>query len=434
MGARRLISRALVFTVSTVAFALIVEGVHRLVLRAEGRQHRPSVVHARFDDAADLAGAFDAASDRSKEKDRRGSSFVLHPFTGGERRHDTGDVLASFRSGLPSDAFVVLVVGGSVAQGYGNHRDPSGTHTLERALSALPGLQERTVRVLNYAHAAYKQPQQLMRVAYLLRLGHRPHLVLNIDGYNEIAATARDAQLGLHPAYPSPNLWSFWVSTRTDPANADRIADLRALAERKKRFRDDFLGWDLEYSSVLSSLGLGYLERLDAESRSLRFGLEQELARERDPQGLGPSPPKSLEEVLELSIDLWFESAISLHAICEARGIPYLHVLQPALAHEGAKELSREEQDLLPDTRGQEAIRLGYPRLRERLDELRERGVLVLDATQVFAQHEETLYRDPVHQLPTGKALLATAIDTFGRDAVRALSSPGSRPSRRGSR
>jgi hypothetical protein len=59
------------------------------------------------------------------------------------------------------------------------------------------------VKVLNFAHAAFKQPQQLTRVAYLFAFGYRPDVVIELDGFNETALAFENGRTLTHPLYPS---------------------------------------------------------------------------------------------------------------------------------------------------------------------------------------------------------------------------------------
>ena len=90
---------------------------------------------------------------------------------------------------------LVGVFGGSFAAGVCRH----GRKTFENLLSE-PG--KRAV-ILCFAVAGYKQPQQLMMLTYFLSLGGVLDVVINIDGFNEVALPlVENTPKGVFPIYP----------------------------------------------------------------------------------------------------------------------------------------------------------------------------------------------------------------------------------------
>ena len=127
----------------------------------------------------------------------------------------------------------------------------------------------------------------------------------------------------------------------------------------------------------------------------------------RSRQLRGPDFDPSTESVLEACAENWAAGSLSLNAVCDARGIEYLQVLQPALDLPGSKPRSEQERALVTSDTWKEAGAHGYPLLRERFPALRTAGVDVLDGTQVFADVDETLYVDGCHFNDEGQGRLA---------------------------
>ncbi|MGE0393933.1 MAG: hypothetical protein AB7P67_10230, partial [Vicinamibacterales bacterium] len=76
----------------------------------------------------------------------------------------------------------------------------------ERFLDRLrrhPALAGRTIVPVCLAHEGYKQPQQLLTLAYFLSAGQPFDLVVNIDGFNEVALGAMNDQRGFDFTMPS---------------------------------------------------------------------------------------------------------------------------------------------------------------------------------------------------------------------------------------
>ena len=354
---------------------------------------------------------------------------VLHPYTGVERRHDTGGVLAFFARGVPDDTYVIVVVGGSVAEQVASEWEA----VLRSGKGALPGLiadavPEERVVVLNYAHAAYKQPQQLMRIAYLFSLGHRPDAVINLDGFNEVVASQRNALQGTHPAYPSPSVWGAWTNKDPRDARSEALrAELWMLRERERNLADSMLSlgghrsawlflWSrVEASKLRRETARAQAALVEASSPSQRSSAGREWLRR---QALGPDFDP--QRVREQALRIWAESSRSIAQLCSARDIPYLHVLQPCLRDEGAKPVSKKERRLVERTRDWTAAAAeAYPELRRVAAELQANDVSLFDASGVFAEFEGAAYIDSVHLTRSGVAHFTEAVARAFIELVR---------------
>ena len=110
------------------------------------------------------------------------------------------------------DRLIVGIFGGSVAEVFGLQ----GTPALEAGLRSLPELAEHEVVFVRAGLSGYKQPQQLITLTYLLSLGAQFDLVINLDGFNEVAL------------YPTRNALQDWpiTSPRTGDC-ACRSASIR---------------------------------------------------------------------------------------------------------------------------------------------------------------------------------------------------------------
>ena len=97
---------------------------------------------------------------------------------------------------------IIAIMGGSVAWSFHMH----GTARLRNLLENDSAMAGSEIVFVNLAVSGYKQPQQLMTMAYLLVLGAQFDLVLNIDGFNEAAlyeaarAAMRYKPLSRYPA------------------------------------------------------------------------------------------------------------------------------------------------------------------------------------------------------------------------------------------
>jgi hypothetical protein len=303
----------------------------------------------------------------------------------------------------------VLVLGGSVAAGFAK----DARRPLERTLETDPRWNGARVRVLGHGRGGFRQPQQLHLLEYLLEVGYRPEVVIELDGFNEVALGLQNARAGVHPVMPSSSHWAHLANqapltgAQIDQLAQGRRAELeaRAVLANAERFG--------LFHSALATLWVdgrlrGCSARFAAADAAYRESLERLQARSFC---IGPSFDPADEAVLELCADVWAQTSLDMDALCRRRGIRYLHVLQPTLHDEGSKPLTEDERAI----GGEPAVwalgaRLGYPKLRARVPQLIAAGVEVLDATRAFEGVSETLYYDVCHFAPAGNRMLGETV------------------------
>src|SRR5688572_11719619 len=95
--------------------------------------------------------------------------------------------------------FVIGIFGGSVGAWFCH----AGAHRLLDGLRTKPYFTSKELVPLCLSHEGYKQPQQLLVLAYFLSIGQAFDLVVNIDGFNEVALSAMNHQRGLDISMPS---------------------------------------------------------------------------------------------------------------------------------------------------------------------------------------------------------------------------------------
>ncbi len=406
-GWSRLARQGVLAIATTAVAALTIEGLHRTWLWLDGHPYRPAETIAQMHEIADgAAGALRLEGDENQQDEL----IVLHPYFGYDTQANIERVSLELEAHLSAkDRFDVMILGGSVAAIFAE----LGSEHMHALLAASPRFAGREIYFLQFARTTYKQPQQQNVLAYLLSLGFRPDVVLNIDGFNEVTLTAHNTATEVHPSYP---LGDFWKSVATLGPNG--IAGILAYAELA-RARSDLTAAAtsaqsgfLSLSSVLGEWSLGRLHRqqqqLAARTQDYLEGLGDRTA---NPALFGPEFSGTTGDAVRLGVEMWGESSLSMHAMCKERGIRYLHVLQPTLHDAGSKPMTEQERQtaglggLLLD-----GARLGYPMLRKMGGVLRSQGVAFLDCTAVFAEVRETLYLDACHFNDRGNVILAGAI------------------------
>ncbi len=429
--------KKILFLAVLLGFAVLgLDSLHRVTVVARKGPWKPSDLRAELDRmSATLEGAVEAttpgeppggagpASEDPKRKSKPGRAdgqkveLRPHPYLGFQAQIHGPRVRREFRkieaAGQRDDTYIVLLLGGSVAAGCGQFREH-----LEKVVAADPRFAGKQVKVIRWTHAAYKQPQQLMIVAFLFALGHFPDAVVNLDGFNEVAVSNANSRRGVHPLYPDLTGWTTVASRDSvSGASLERLVELSAQRSRMKRMTESGLVRLATTSSIAGHALLGYLKGLRAEWAA---GYERHLVlltEEADSPHV-KGPPFGKQPMLE-GVRAFYECSLSLHAMCEARDILYLHTLQPTLHDEGAKKKTAEEiASGKANDYWMEAAIDGYPKLRDAGKRLTARGVEFYDASRIFADIEETLYFDACHFHAPGRILLMEAI---GREILSRL-------------
>lgn len=286
----------------------------------------------------------------------------------------------------------VGVFGGSVAMLFAFE----GREALVRALAEVPAFRGRRIVVRCFALGGYKQPQQHMALAWLLLLGERLDVVVNLDGFNEVALPwADNVPRHVFPLYPRN--WDLLTRTLDDREEQRRAglvaylegerADLARAFSRPPLAASPLanLVWRWRDRRLERAIGAAQRHLAAGGPRGRRFGVR------------GPRRAYASDEALFADLARsWRDASLQMHLLATANGVPYFHFLQPNQYLPGAKPMGRGEREraIDPGHVYREAVERGYPLLRREGEELVRRGVAFADLTQVFAGVEEPLYID----------------------------------------
>lgn len=319
--------------------------------------------------------------------------------------------------GAARHRLVVAITGGSVAHRFAIQRE----HFLRAELRRLRPELER-VMVVNLALPGYKQPQQLMSIAWVLALGAHFDAVVNIDGYNDVAlAPVENVPKGVFPFYPRG--WSLLVSSfdRDLHLAAGEIRVLRrARAQRAAAF--DRVPWRFSLTAGL------VWARLDRPVARAIAGLEAALVTDSDgaePRYRVSGPRKAYESSKKLYSDLadvWKRCSQQIAHLAKGNGAVYLHFLQPNQYVPNSKRFTAEELAgaVDEDIPGAQLVRAVYPLLRARGTQLKANGVRFFDLTGLFEDESETIYIDRCcHINPRGNERMARYVARELASALR---------------
>lgn len=348
------------------------------------------------------------------------TTATLQPYVGWEQMSTQGLITQGsehYASARAEKALDICILGGSVAQAFAEH----GRARLVEILQKDDRLRGREVLVHNYACAGYKQPQQVMLLSYLLALGHKPDLVIELDGFNDTALAWANRASGAHPIYPYFPFWSTVMpSQRPDWEWAEHVHETHVNQERALAFGEWLLRSQLWRSSFLGQIGQVRFERLrGAYVDSYKHLHDYTATRPKDAELRGPGSPANDDVAARVIVRVWEECSLGMKGICGANGIAYLHVLQPTLKDAGSKPLTEKEiAGSGADAAWIEGVERLYAHLRQGGERLSKQGVAFFDATGIFREHPEDLYVDVCHLNQRGNDLMAEAIAKAATDVL----------------
>ncbi len=345
--------------------------------------------------------------------------FVLDTSHRGSRRLELGgqealDYGFELRSEgifhLPSpDRPVIAFTGGSVAF---ELADAAGGNLYDELLEGL-GVEQATV--INLALPGYKQPQQLMTLSYFLALGAQFDIVVNLDGFNEIALPASEnLPTGVDPFFP--RLWRFRAQELV-PELRIALGKLAFLDDQQQRSAATFANPPYRYSLTAGLLWTVLNRQMSRWAREVELDLRSAHEHSADALSVtGRAVANTLDESTYSSHALlWQRASEEMHHLATGSGFRYLHFLQPNQYLTGSKPMGAEERrtSIQPGHIYGRHAAVAYPLLIEQGRDLAERGVHFVDLTSLFANVEDPVYRDACcHLNDLGQTLLIRAVSS----------------------
>ncbi len=308
---------------------------------------------------------------------------------------------------------IIGVFGGSV----GAQFTVFGGDRFKEVLSADQRFAGRDLVLLNFAGGGYKQPQQLQILAYFLSQGQHFDLVLNIDGFNEVALSPFNRGSGIALAMPSslhmlPLINLLDHSTLT----TERLLSLYRIHRLKDRQRAVSVRLQDTHSA-----GLHLVLNVWNKNLQARYSWEVNRFQSLETDGTATSlmgiaalekqvtDPDTMFECLSTG---WAESSLLMHQLLSARGIPYLHFLQPnQYFTERVFTVDQAAVAIRKDSPVRGNATRGYSDLKAKGSWLVSQGVPFHDATGIFDDEPAAVYEDNCcHYNQLGNEMLAEFI------------------------
>jgi len=291
---------------------------------------------------------------------------------------------------------------------------------LRKTLEQCPVLKGRNIRFNAICQGGYKQPQQLLALAYYLSLGTEIDMVINIDGVNELYIYYKNARVfNIDPSFPL-----HWAAETASNEKQFALLDFdRRVAtarERESSFYSRAENTGLVRSALVRFLGRT-LHIYTARSISAMQEKVETMVAEQGQEGsltyeqTGPiyADFEKDPELFKEASRLWERSNLLIDTLLHGLGIPYLVCIQPNQYFAGTRDLLPTEKESAYHTESEFYYPLvnGYTYLLEAKDRLMGQGVSVADLTGVFNDEPETIYADVCcHYTLLGNQILAREV------------------------
>ena len=330
-----------------------------------------------------------------------------------------------FKKNKPNQ-FIIGVFGGSVASNYGVFEVQN--KILPRYLKQLPGLQDKEFIILSFATGGYKQPQQLLILNYFLALGQELDLVVNIDGFNEVALSNLNNKNQIDLAMPSIQHIAPLTSLANNSLSTKAMQATIRIKENKTKINEGLKSLQHCSLAACDALTSVYVQNLVNNYRRDVIAFEKERSKNQEDEEGNVMYVNKNKSVLEDGAAFeqmawnWAKSSIFMHKVLAASKVPYFHVLQPNQYYQTKRVFSDGEKQIAfnKDTPYAKAVVIGYPALLKKFPNLQKNNINILNGVKVFDKTKDVVYVDSCcHYNQSGQEIFSNYVGSSIVEALR---------------
>jgi hypothetical protein len=320
-----------------------------------------------------------------------------------------------------SREFVIGIFGGSVGVWFCQ----LGAPRLTSLLKDRPFFRDRTIVPLCFSHEGYKQPQQAVVLAYFLSIGQQFDLVINLDGFNEVALARLNVERGFDPSMPSAmhleGLRTLIDGGTLTPEKLRTLGDIDRDRQRLDAMARRLNGTRLAVVYVVFER---YYRVVEARYQAAQARFAALPPASSGTSALHVTPPLTRRDeaaFFEGVAQMWVRTSELMQDVLARQGATYVHVLQPnQYATERRFSDAEAKVALNPASPFKPGAEQGYPALVAAVGALPQATdpPHIFDATHVFDTEPSPVYVDDCcHYTKKGNELLAD----FVAQAVRTV-------------
>ncbi|MGB3264422.1 MAG: hypothetical protein WBA89_10725 [Microcoleus sp.] len=323
--------------------------------------------------------------------------------------------------------FIIGVFGGSVANNFAV--DEYVTQRLSKKLNSYPEFANKEIVILNFGNGGYKQPQQLLILNYFLALGQELDLVINIDGFNEVALSNLNNKSQVEIGMPSVQHIQPLTGLANNNLSPEAMNSIAQISENKKELKagiDKLQTCQLALCHAVTSLRVKQLVN-NYQQAVVKYDRQVKQSNP-DQANSGivylPKADSVLSDAaaFDKMASMWYESSIGMNQILSSRKIKYFHFIQPNQYYPTKRTFTAEENEIAIDKNSPyiEGVKKGYPVLLSKVNDLQKAGVNVFNAVNILDNTKETVYKDACcHYNSVGEEVLADYVSSSIVKVVR---------------
>jgi hypothetical protein len=322
-----------------------------------------------------------------------------------------------------NNQFFIGVFGGSVASDYSIFQIQN--QILPKYLKQLPGLKDKEFVILSFATGGYKQPQQLLILNYFLALGQELDMVVNIDGFNEVALSNLNNKNQVDLAMPSiQHIWPLANFANNSLSTKAMEATLR-IQENKTRINQGLSSLQHCSLAACDALISVYVQHLvnNYKTDVIKFEKERTKQQQKDSVIYINTNKSVLQDSVAFKkiAENWAKSSIFMHKVLSASNVPYFHILQPNQYYQTKRVFGEAEKQIAfnKESPYAKSVQIGYPALFKKFPNLEKNNINILNAVNVFDRTKDAVYVDSCcHYNQAGEVIFS---DYVGRSILEAL-------------
>lgn len=322
---------------------------------------------------------------------------------------------------------IIGVFGGSVANNFAV--DEYVTRRLSNKLKTYPEFANKEIIVLNFGNGGYKQPQQLLILNYFLALGQELDLVINIDGFNEVALSNLNNKAQVEIGMPSVQHIQPLTGLANNNLSPEAMRSIVQINETKKQLKagiDKLQTCQLALCHAVTSLQVKQLVN-NYQQAVVKYDRQVKQSNpDTANSGIVYIPKADFvlpdAAAFDKMASMWYQSSIGMNQILSSRNIKYFHFIQPNQYYPTKRAFTAKENEIAIDQRSPyiEGVKKGYPVLLSKVDDLQKAGVNVFSAVNILDNTKETVYKDACcHYNSVGEDLLTNYVSSSIIKVVR---------------
>lgn len=323
--------------------------------------------------------------------------------------------------------FIVGIFGGSVANNFAV--DEYINQRLSKKLKAYPEFANKEIIVLNFGNGGYKQPQQLLILNYFLALGQELDLVLNIDGFNEVALSNLNNKAQVELGMPSVQHLQPLTGLANNNLSPEVMSSIVQISKNKKQLKeaiDKLPTCQLALCHAVTSLQVRQLVN-SYQQAVAKYDIQVKNSSKDTANSSITYIPKANSVLKDAAAfdkmaSIWYESSVTMNQVLSSRKIPYLHFVQPNQYYPTQRVFTEKEKLIAinKDSPYIEAVKKGYPVLLSKVDDLQKARVNVFSGVNILDNTKETVYKDACcHYNSVGEEVLANYVSSSIIKVVR---------------